>query len=231
MTKYVFIFIASFISYTAAAQVTIWKDTVSYYGVPKNNIDVALYDTIYNNTASAVNLVWSKTAENLLNGWTGTGICDEEVGNAANGVCYPFNSMTPHTINIPANGKATIHLTVNASPSADDGINWISITTNHGPMVFRYINWPTKVNDIEHNNIAALYPNPAGNFIYVNKIDPQISGMNIINIVGTQVQHFDLSANTNPSYITTEQLTPGLYMLQFTNSKGNIIGVKRLSKQ
>ncbi|QLH46256.1 MAG: hypothetical protein HWD58_11865 [Bacteroidota bacterium] len=87
MKRVLLTFVAVLSAWVSMAQVTIKHDTVWYKGFPKDNAMHSLKDTIVNNTASTVTVSWSKSADQILTGWSVLGLCDPAA-------CY-LNSNDP----------------------------------------------------------------------------------------------------------------------------------------
>ncbi len=210
---------------------TIWKDTVTYGCFPKDGNLYAVYDTIYNNTASPLTVTWSKTGELILPGWSSTGICDGVAGSAG-GTCYLFSDASTHTLVIPANGKGYIDVQIKAIPTADDYASWVTLTTSVGPMTYKFITCPTAVKEFDNSTMVTLYPNPATNFINITLNDKKITNINILNVIGRKIARFDVDATKNsPIRVPLENVADGIYLLQFADANGKVLGVRRVTKQ
>lgn len=208
---------------------TIWKDTVTFGGFPKDGSVHELYDTIYNNSASPLTLTWSKASENLLSGWTGIGICDQTIGG---GTCYGWTDMSTHTLIIPANGKATLDVQMKAATTAADGCSYVSLNTNFGPVTFKFCAWPTAVKDFDNSNIVNIYPNPATDYVNISIYDKRITNVNVVSVIGKRIARFNVDANRSDDIrVPLDKVADGIYLLQFADSNGKVLGVRRVTKQ
>ena len=207
---------------------TIWKDTV-VVNIPKDGFVHELYDTIYNNGASPLTLTWSKSSESLLTGWSGVGICDATVGG---GTCYGYNDLTLHTLVIPANAKATIDVQMKALTTAMDGCSYVTVTTNFGPMTFKFCAWPTATKDFDNTNFVTIYPNPATDYVNILINDKKVTSINVVNVIGRRIAKFNVDASKNDDIrVPLDKVADGVYLLQFADASGKVMGVRRVTKQ
>ncbi len=219
------------ISFSSFAQ-TIWKDTVTYPGsFPKDGTLNYLYDTIYNNSSSPLTLTWSKTAENLLSGWTGVSVCDGATGTI--GTCYGWSDLgSMKTIIIAPNGKATLEVQMKAAATAMDGTSTVTLTTNFGPIVYRFTAWPSATKDFDNNNFVNIYPNPARDFVNITINDKKVTNINVVNVIGRRIARFNVDANkTDNIRVPLDKVADGIYLLQFSDASGKVLGVRRVTKQ
>lgn len=225
-----FLLLLSVVFSSAFAQMTVWKDTVVYTGFPKTNIGKYKSDTIYNgNTVDSMEVSWYKSSDNLLTGWSGVGICD--INN-----CYTYDGAT-HSFKLPPSGKGIMYVDMKAEPTAADGCSYVTIrlsevgTINSKDIVYKYCAWATQVKDLENNNLVTIYPNPASSFINISINDKKITTLNIVNVVGRKVAKFDIDNSTpNPIRIPLEGVADGVYLLQFADANGKLLGVRRVTK-
>lgn len=219
-----------FLGLHAFAQMTVWKDTVVYTGFPKTDIAKYKADTIYNGSAlDSMEVSWFKSSDNFLTGWSGVGICD--IAN-----CYSYDGSS-HSFKLPPNGKGILYVDMKASPTAADGCSYATIrlaevgTMNTKDIVYKYCAWATAVKDLDASNMVAIYPNPASSFIHIGLNDKRISSLNVLNVVGRRVAHFDIDGGTpNPIRIPLENVADGVYLLQFADANGKLLGVRRVTK-
>jgi len=214
------------ISLSSFAQ-TIWKDTVVYNGFPKDGTIYTLYDTIYNHTADPVTISWWKASESLLPGWTGVGICDFYVGG---GSCFPFNDMSTHTFTIDPGDKATIDIQMKAIPTAGDNVSYVTIGTSIGNMTFKFVTWPTATKDFDNNSIVNIYPNPASDYVNIILNDKRITNVNVVNVIGRRIAKFNFEGK-NEIRVPLDKVSNGIYLLQFADANGKVLGVRRVTKQ
>lgn len=203
---------------------TYWKDTVTYIGFPKTNTVEQLHDTIYNNTSSPLTVTWNVASDNLLPGWTGVSICD-------NLACLPYNTMSNTSI-IPPNDKMTLDVQVKAAPTAMDGCSYVTLNTSVGMLVYKYCTFPTSTKEFDNNSLVSIYPNPATNFINLNLNNKKISSINVVNVIGKRIAKFSVDPTNTPEIrIPLDRVSDGVYLLQFADNAGKVLGVRRVTKQ
>jgi hypothetical protein len=210
------------------AQLTVFHDTVSSPW-PKDGVSHILKDSFMNSSGAVMTINWTKTNELLLSGWSAVGICDPVT-------CYPYPATGNYTFTLNPGEKQYMYVDVKAMQNAADGNNYITVKLNDGVsdhnITFKMYSWATQIKDIENNNVVSVYPNPANNFMYLNILDSKVSGINVVNIIGKRLSHFDIDASTpNPMRVPLDMFSKGIYMLQFTDANGKLMGVKRVTKQ
>ncbi|HNB81223.1 MAG TPA: T9SS type A sorting domain-containing protein [Chitinophagaceae bacterium] len=232
MKKILLAFVAFFISFGAMAQVSIWKDTVVFGGFHKDGISDRLYDTLFNNTSDSITLTWNRVSGTLPTGWSSSGICDE-ITNSAAGTCIPWNLTTgPRTVIVHAGEKAILDVSMTAQPTAVDGPVFVTVATNYGDMVFQFNTWPTAVRNFDINSMVTIYPNPATEYVNLNINDKRITTINVMNVIGKRVARFTVDALKSPEYrVALDKVSDGVYLLQFADASGKVLGVKRVTKQ
>ena len=223
MKKLLFLLTISVVSFAAQAQVLIKHDTVWYKGFPKDNVLHSLKDTITNNTASPVTITWNKSAENILTGWSVLGLCDPVA-------CY-LNSTDNHSATLNPGESGVWYVDMKAATTAQDGTSWVKLTTNYGDMVYMFQTWPTSVKDFDNNNLVSIYPNPATDKITIALTDKRIASVQVVNVIGRKMARFEVDPSRDHSLTyNLDHVANGVYLLQFSDSKGKILGVRRVTK-
>jgi hypothetical protein len=227
------ILLGLFISFTAStfAQITLWKDTVEVINLNKPQSNLPLFDTLYNNTNAPITITWNKLSDNLLSGWTGTGICQD-------GTCFSYDN-TPHNFTIPANGKGEIDVMMSIAANATNGCSYVTVEFSEPGVigkkniVYKFCtNMTASTKDFTNNNVVTIFPNPASNFINLNILDNKVSNIDVVNIIGKKIAHFEIDASTpNPMRIPLDNIAKGIYLMQFSDNNGKLMGVKRVTKQ
>ncbi|MBK7762823.1 MAG: T9SS type A sorting domain-containing protein [Bacteroidetes bacterium] len=217
---------------TSFGQVTIWKDTVVFGGFHKDGISDRLYDTLYNNTSDSITVTWTRTSGALPTGWTSSGICDEITGSTA-GTCIPWNLTTsPRSVIVHAGEKFILDVMMTAQPTAADGPVYVTINTNYGDMVYKFITWATSTKDLETNSLVTIYPNPATDYINLKLNDKRIANINVMNVIGKRVAKFNVDPNKDADLrVALDKVADGIYLLQFADHNGKVLGVRRVTKQ
>lgn len=210
---------------------TIWKDTVLYNGFPKDGGVYGLYDTIYNNSSSPLTLTWSKSSETLLSGWTGIGVCDGATG--ATGTCYGWTDLSSmKSITIAGNGKATLEVQMKAATTAADGCSYVTLGTNFGNVTFKFCAWATQTKDFDNSNLVTIYPNPATDYVNIALNDKRISSINVVSVIGRRIARFAVEPTRNDAFrVPLDKVADGIYLLQFADANGKVLGVRRVTKQ
>lgn len=138
--------------------------------------------------------------------------------------CYSYDSI--EYVN-PFSGINYINVSTNmianlTDESIIDTVRHIDDTT--------FVLSPTIIPDPQKNACKLyVYPNPAGNTIYVKGIDP-VSGLHLhlFNIMGQQVYE---QAGKLDQGIAIDPLPAGLYFLRLFDQSNNEIGVTRFCKR
>ena len=92
--------------------------------------------------------------------------------------------------------------------------------------------WAVSTTDITRNPVVKVYPNPTTNVINLNVLNKDVKTVILSNIIGKQIQHLNIS-NSNGSIhqLSLQALPKGIYILQFKNESGKVVGVTRITKQ
>lgn len=211
------------IQLAASAQVVINSGgNVVLNGFPKDGNVHDLKDSITNNTGAAALITWSMTSSNILSGWTVAGICDP-VG------CHVFNGDS-HSFTLNPGQTEKVYVQMMAGAGAADGTSTVVLTSNFGTMTYTFTSWPTNVKDFENNNIVTMYPNPASSNVNMNINDKRVKNVTINSVVGKRIAAYSID-NSSSINIPLSGYADGVYMVQFTDKNGKLLGVKRLTKK
>lgn len=231
--KKIFILLLSVVAFSAQSQVTFYNnsDTISKT-IIKGDYSLAntqIKDSLVNNTANTITITWSKSSQFLLTDWQIVGLCDKIT-------CYSGGDNSTHTYTLAPGEKCVMYVDLKALPTAQDGHNYVTLKINDGVSdryrTFDGYNWPTKVNDLDFNSVVSIYPNPATNFININILDKRVKNLDVLNVIGKRIAHFPIDATTpNPINVSLDNIAKGVYLLQFADDNGKILGVKRVAKQ
>ena len=232
MKKILTLLVIASMSLSSFAQ-TVWKDTVEYKNFPKDGFVHGLWDTLYNNTNSPITVTWTVTNISLLSGWEGIGICDAYPGG---GTCFGWTDLvTPKTFTIPANSSATLEAQVKAPATAADGSSYVTLSLSGvaNPMVFKFTTTGTiNTKDFYNSNLVNIYPNPATNFVNIALNDNKISSINVVNVIGRRIAKFNVDpAKNDLIHVPLDKVSDGIYLLQFADINGKVLGVRRVTKQ
>lgn len=219
------------IGLSAHAQSTV-QDTTAYTKnsgcLQKNSTAQAADGKIINNSTVADTISWTLSNLNLLSGWELDAICDINTCKTASQL-----NANPGPWKFVIQPGQTANLTVDliGSSSALDGTNWVTVTTNRGDMVYKFSTCPLSTKDVDGRNVVDIFPNPANNYINLSLNDKNITAVHVTNVVGRKIAKFDVDANNSPFRIAIDNITNGIYFLQFTDNKGKILAVRKVTKQ
>lgn len=202
-------------------QVVLSTDSVWEYSIVKGGAPKKLGAFITNNGSDSVVITWNRSNEVAPAGWSVSGICDWFN-------CYQNNTAT-HTAVLYAGQTKEFHLEVVATSSATDGPYFLTLTTTAGPLTFAAKVSPASVRDLDPSSMVSLYPNPASNFVNLNFLDKGIQSVSVVSVIGKRIGKFDVEAST--LRIPLDNVATGVYMAQFMDKSGKVIGVKRFTKQ
>lgn len=217
---------AILISGTAMSQVVINHASVTYNGMPKNTFSHALKDSITNMSATATSITYNITSQQLLQGWTGKGICDKFQ-------CWPYDQNV-HTLALNPGETSEIYVDMSALPTAADGTSIVTVTVKEGAntigtMTYNFTSWPTSIKDVDNHPLVNMFPNPASSFVNFTVLDSRVAQVYITNVVGNKILSYDLRNIGNTVRLSLDNVADGIYMVQLADAKGQILGVKRLT--
>jgi PKD repeat protein len=139
-----------------------------------------------------------------------------QVGNTLEATTgFPAYQWYENNVIIPGETQSTITPINNGSYSVD------AIDTNgciSTSLAFAFV--IQGVNTVSNNQIS-IYPNPTSNILYINlQGNIQKTRLEIIDAKGKLV--LDEEINANASFVSTEQLSTGMYFIRFINAnQGN----------
>lgn len=87
-------------------------------------------------------------------------------------------------------------------------------------------NIPNQSSYKKTDNLINVYPNPANNFVSVTVLGREEYSLAIIDQSGKDIQRLSLTQSTNS--INISKLSPGFYLLHFTDKKGEFLGRTKL---
>jgi PKD repeat protein len=135
-----------------------------------------------------------------------------QVGNTLEATTgFPAYQWYENNVIIPGETQSTITPINNGSYSVD------AIDTNgciSTSLAFAFV--IQGVNTVSNNQIS-IYPNPTSNILYINlQGNIQKTRLEIIDAKGKLV--LDEEINANASFVSTEQLSTGMYFIRFINA-------------
>jgi uncharacterized delta-60 repeat protein len=75
------------------------------------------------------------------------------------------------------------------------------------------------VEEYNNNSSLYLYPNPTHSKVYFNNVVDNFTKVSVCNVIGQEILKLDLVSNSSDEVINIENLLPGIYFLNFTNSE------------
>lgn len=202
-------------------QLVISSDTTWEFSMVKGGAPKTISTSITNTGSDSVVVTWNRSNEVAPSGWSCSGICDWVT-------CYQNNTAS-HSATIMAGQTHQFHVDVTAAAGATDGPYYLTLTTSAGPITFAAKVSPASVRDLDFNSQVSLYPNPASNFINMNLLDKNIEAVSIVSVIGKRVGKFNVEGSS--VRVPLDNINVGVYMAQFLDKNGKVIGVKRFTKQ
>jgi hypothetical protein len=78
---------------------------------------------------------------------------------------------------------------------------------------------------------VSIYPNPATDKITIALTDKRIASVQVVNVIGRKMARFEVDPSRDHSLTyNLDHVANGVYLLQFSDSKGKILGVRRVTK-
>ncbi len=192
------------------------------------------------NGATATTFVWRLVQIVKPGDWVAPGVCDWVD-------CYSFTDYKWHTSPVAANATHDLFIDMRRPVGGSQGCSQvgieygeINVDTNY--QVLRHASggslsscialWPTATTDVSKNPVASVYPNPTTNVINLNVINKDVKAVVLSSITGKQLQQTDISSSNGVVHqLSLQGLQTGIYMLQFKNESGKVVGVTRVTKQ
>jgi hypothetical protein len=234
MKKILLSSIIALASVNGFAQFVTSVDTVFFNAMLINNIDQtpssqqAILCKITNtSTTDSTTITWHKSNENMLSGWSVASICDIVT-------CYSGTNAN-HTFKLGPTKSGTIDLGMKAAVGSPTGCSSAVIDFTDGTttksVAFKYCAWPLAIKNYENSNIVSIYPNPASSFVNIILNDKNIASIHVLNIIGKKIAKFDVDySKSNSMRVPLDNVADGIYMLQFADENGKLLGVRRVTK-
>ncbi len=244
--KKIILLIAAFLSISAIseAQITfsVTADT-AYYNLPDDGVGYKAKLSLTSAYSAPVDIRWRVTKFFIPDpaNWSSNGLCDWVT-------CIPFeNAGGWTTSSMPASSTQDIFVDMKRKAGGATGCSQIEVEIQevNGPANRKVVIvhtsetdkamcnrlWPTATSNTI-KELVKVYPNPANNFINLDIVDKNVSTVQLSNIIGKQIQRISVSNSNNGTYQMSLQALPkGIYILQFKNEFGKIVGVKRITKK
>ncbi|GEM_PF-532035 len=197
-----------------------------------------------NLTAAPITYSWQVIAPvEVPTGWTLHGFCD-------NLACrLPWAPSSPGTpgawttgevqtsMPLPNDSRSAFYLQVSAPVSAPDGILTMKVRVWSGEQVDTVTFIAKKDGTTGLNSISlkdervVLSPNPAVNQVKVFA-DKSLGAkqITVINMLGRTVLNQDMAAGSEEAVVNLSGVASGMYMVRVSDTKGNVITSRKLTK-
>jgi len=233
-------------SVLAKAQITFTATAdTAYYSLVDDGIGHKAEISVNSAYSTPVNVRWRVSGYFIpdVSTWNSNGLCDWVT-------CVAFDQAGAWTTSaMPANSTQKIFVDMKRLQGAITGCSQIEVEieevggtasrkvvivhtdgtdkTSCGPI------WPTSVKKTQVlSESVNVYPNPTRNYINLDIVDKNVKTVQLSNIIGKQIQRISISNSNSSIYqMSLQSLPKGIYILQFKNEYGKIIGVQRLTKK
>lgn len=192
--------------------------------------EIALYDSIYNNTGADLTPMWKRTVNNLTNGWQ-SAVCIGEL-------CYAATEDAGFFADVfPADSQQLV--TCYFYPDrVTNGMSHVEISiydpqdsiTNHITLVFEFNGWPLNVEEAHPTNLR-LYPNPATDQLFVEFNAQQPGMIQLFDLQGRLVWNSANMRPANRNIIPISGLAKGQYWVNILDENGQTLTTKAFTKQ
>lgn len=224
------------ITFTTAA------DT-AYYNLPNDSVEQKGTFTVTSAYNTPVDIRWRVLGYNVPdeNTWVSNGVCDWVT-------CIAFkNAGSWTTSTFPANDTKSVFVGMARYTAAPEGCSQIQVEIEEvgGPAsaIVTIVHssgadktacgtfYPTSAKDLSKADLVAVYPNPTNNVINLNVTSKDIKSIELSNLVGKQISKINISNSGSSIHRMSMQSLPrGMYILQFKNDSGKVLGVSRITK-
>ena len=238
--KKVFLFLMPLLAicFMAQAQLTytLTVDT-SFVNLPPDSISHKAKFNIANNTSVATTFEWRVVQSAKPADWISPGICDWNL-------CYGYNDNSWHQAPMAANSNHDLYIDMKRYVGSTLGCSAVEIEyreqgqTTINTVVLRHTTfadisgcWSLGTKSLVKKDLVSVYPNPANNFINLTINDTKVKSIQLSNIIGKQINRVNIAdASSRQQQMSLQGLPSGLYILQFKNAEGKVIGVSRVTK-
>lgn len=223
-------------AFISKAQLTysVGADT-SYINLANDNTPQKAKFTVTNSTGTDIPFEWQIMDHFKPWTWTAPGVCDWNL-------CYQFEDRTWHTAVVPANSSRELYVEMTRDPALnpEEGCGFAVINYREQGMASNTVQLKL-TSHADYSPCGALntskftkesvqvFPNPTTNILNLDVINKNVKTVQLTNIIGKQIQRLTI-ANGGSHQLSLQALPKGIYMLQFKNQSGKVIGVKRITK-
>lgn len=195
-----------------------------------DRVEIALYDSIYNNAGVDLTPKWKRTVNDLTSGWL-SAVCIGEL-------CYAATENEGFFADVFAAGTQQLVTCYFYPDRVTSGQSHVEISiydpqdslTSHVTLTFEFNGWPLSVGEQAHKALK-LYPNPATDQLFIEYTDQQPNQIQVFDLQGRLVWHSASMRPANRNIIPTRGLAVGQYVVQLLDEKGQTLAVQPFTKQ
>ncbi len=208
----------------------------AYYGLKADNVEHKAKFKLTNATPTPVTFEWRVVSVDTPGiGWASAGMCDWFN-------CYAFDN-TLHSIVMEADTSHEMYVYMKRRlGNTIEGCSDVLVEYREVGQPFKRTHlrhssgfdlncWPTATRDLSKIEMVDVYPNPTTNILNLNMRNKDVKIVQLSNLIGKQIQRVNVS-NSNGSIhqLSLQALPKGIYILQYRNEAGKILGVSRITK-
>lgn len=224
---------------TAKAQLTynVTADT-AYANLQDDGVSHKAYFEITNpSMTDSVVFQWRMAKVAIPSDWTAPGTCDWIN-------CYQFTDLTWHDAPIEPNATKQLYVDLSRKPNVSQDCAAVAIEYREKDqatqaVVLEHTSYadfstcgPVSTNNFTKKDLVTIYPNPTHNIIKLNIHNNNVKSIYLSNIIGKQISRMDISNASNSIHqMSLQSLPKGMYLLQFKNASGKVLGVTRITKK
>lgn len=232
------------VGFIAQAQISfnVTSDT-AYYNLADDGVDHKAKFEVVSAYNTPVDMRWRVSAYNLPGPlWSSNGLCDWVT-------CIKFEDANVWTTTaIPANSTQEVFVGMKRDQGAVMGCSQIIVEIEEvgGPakrtVVIVHSSgadksaclttiWPNSTSKISKSDIVSVYPNPANNVINLDVASKNVKTVELSNLIGKKISSVNITNSGSSIHQMSLQALPrGMYILQFKNAGGKVLGVQRITK-
>lgn len=244
--KKILLSLCALIAFGFSGQAQITFNTAAdtaYYNLADDDVSQKAKFTVTSAYSTPVDIEWRVTAFNLPDGlWESAGLCDWVT-------CIKFEDAADSTVTpIPPNSTQDVFVNMKRKPGASTGCSQVIVEikevggTAQQTIVIVHSSgadksacigtvFPTSTKDFSKANLVNVYPNPTNNVVNLDVVSKDVKSVELSNLIGKQISKINIS-NTGSSVhqMGLQALPRGMYILQFKNAGGKVLGVTRITK-
>lgn len=223
--------------FVSKAQLTYSLTTdTSYTNLMDNGSKQKAKFTISNPGTTDLTFEWQLVDSYIPHDWDAPGICDWAQ-------CYNFTDQSWHTATVAGGTTQELYIELGRKPG-------VSMDCAFGRVNYREQGMATNQVELKHTSHAnyapcgvlatdnlikeavSVYPNPTHNVVNLNVLNTNVKTVQLSNLIGKQIQNINISgSNGGVHQMSLQALPNGIYVLQFKNASGKVLGVSRITKR